>query len=96
MTVHCDYIGGGFGSKFAADRWDVLAAKMSKDLGRPVKLMLDRDLELKNAGCRPSGFVERQARGRLARAWSPSGIRTTGATGGMPAARRRRRTSCRT
>jgi xanthine dehydrogenase YagR molybdenum-binding subunit len=58
VTVHCDYIGGGFGSKFAADRWDVLAAQLSKDLGRPVKLMLDRDLELKNAGCRPSGFAD--------------------------------------
>ena len=58
VTVHCDYIGGGFGSKFAADRWDVLAAKLSRELGRPVQLMLDRDLELKNAGSRPSGFAE--------------------------------------
>ena len=58
VTVHCDYIGGGFGSKFAADRWDVMAAKLSKELNRPVKLMLDRDLELKNAGCRPSGFAD--------------------------------------
>ena len=58
VTVHCDFIGGGFGSKFAADRWGVLAAKLAKELGRPVKLMLDRDLELKIAGCRPSGFVD--------------------------------------
>ncbi len=58
VTVHCDYIGGGFGSKFAADHWDVLAAKLSKELGRPVKLMLDRDLELKNAGSRPSGYAD--------------------------------------
>jgi xanthine dehydrogenase YagR molybdenum-binding subunit len=58
VTVHCDYIGGGFGSKFAVDRWDAMAASLSKELGRPVKLMLDRDLELKNAGSRPSGFAE--------------------------------------
>ena len=58
VTVHCDYIGGGFGSKFAADTWGVLAAKLSKELDRPVKLMLDRDLELKNAGSRPSGFAD--------------------------------------
>ncbi len=58
VTVHCDYIGGGFGSKFAADHWNVLAAKLAKELGRPVKLMLDRDLELKNAGSRPSGFAD--------------------------------------
>ena len=65
VTVHCDYIGGGFGSKFAVDRWDGVAAKLSKDLGRPVKLMLDRDLELKNAGCRPVGLRRRQGGGRL-------------------------------
>jgi xanthine dehydrogenase YagR molybdenum-binding subunit len=58
VTVHCDYIGGGFGSKFAVDRWDSMAAALSKELGRPVKLMLDRDLELKNAGSRPSGYVD--------------------------------------
>jgi xanthine dehydrogenase YagR molybdenum-binding subunit len=57
VTVHCDYIGGGFGSKFAADSWGVLAAQLSKELNRPVKLMLDRDLELKIAGSRPSGFA---------------------------------------
>jgi xanthine dehydrogenase YagR molybdenum-binding subunit len=57
VTVHCDFIGGGFGSKFAADAWGVLAAQLAKDTGRPVKLMLDRDVELKTAGCRPSGFI---------------------------------------
>ena len=58
VTVHCDFIGGGFGSKFAADTWGVAAAKLAKETGRPVKLMLDRDQELKTAGCRPSGFLK--------------------------------------
>jgi xanthine dehydrogenase YagR molybdenum-binding subunit len=58
VTVHCDYIGGGFGSKFAVDTWGVKCGELAKELGRPVKLMLDRDLELKNAGCRPSGFAD--------------------------------------
>ncbi len=58
VTVHCDYIGGGFGSKFAADSWGVVCAQLAKDTGRPVKLMLDRDLELKIAGNRPSGFID--------------------------------------
>jgi xanthine dehydrogenase YagR molybdenum-binding subunit len=35
----------------------VLCAQIAKKTGRPVKLMLDRDLELKNAGTRPSGFL---------------------------------------
>lgn len=58
VTVHCDYIGGGFGSKFQVDSWGVLAAQLAKDIGRPVKLMLDRDVELKTAGCRPSGYIK--------------------------------------
>lgn len=58
VTVHCDFIGGGFGSKFAADFWGVAAAQISKSTGRPVKLMLDRDQELENAGSRPSGFIK--------------------------------------
>jgi len=57
VTVHCDFIGGGFGSKFAADTWGVVAAKIAKDTGRPVKFMLERDQELKNAGARPSGYI---------------------------------------
>jgi xanthine dehydrogenase YagR molybdenum-binding subunit len=58
VTVTCQYVGGGFGSKFAADEWGVAAAKMSKETGRPVRLMLDRATELKVAGTRPSGFAE--------------------------------------
>ena len=58
VTVNCVYIGGGFGSKFAADDWGIAAAKMSKETGRPVRLMLDRATELKIAGTRPSGFAE--------------------------------------
>jgi xanthine dehydrogenase YagR molybdenum-binding subunit len=58
VTVKCDFIGGGFGSKFAADSWGVTCAKLAKQTGRPVKLMLDRDQELKVAGCRPSGFIK--------------------------------------
>ena len=58
VEVHCDYIGGGFGSKFAADYWGVAAAKIAKQTGRPVKLMLDRDQELKLGGNRPSGYVK--------------------------------------
>ena len=60
VEVQCDYIGGGFGSKFAVDYWGIAAAKISKETGRPVKFMLDRDQELKIAGNRPSGFIKVQ------------------------------------
>lgn len=58
VEVVCDYIGGGFGSKFAADAWGTLCATMARDLKRPVKLMLTRDQELKSAGNRPSAFAK--------------------------------------
>jgi xanthine dehydrogenase YagR molybdenum-binding subunit len=53
-----DHVGGGFGSKFAADRWDITAAKLSRKAGgKPVRMMLERDSELKVAGARPSAFA---------------------------------------
>ena len=58
VGIICHYIGGGFGSKFQADEWGLACAKMSKESGRPVRLMLDRATELKIAGTRPSGFAE--------------------------------------
>lgn len=56
VEIHCDFIGGGFGSKFQADEWGIVCAKLAKEADRPVKLMLDRPTELKIAGQRPSGF----------------------------------------
>ena len=58
VDVHCDYVGGGFGSKFQPNYWGIAAAKISKKTGRPVKFMLTRDQELKIGGNRPSGFIK--------------------------------------
>lgn len=58
VDVQCEYIGGGFGSKFKPDYWGIAAAQISKQTGRPVKLMLDRRQELQIAGNRPSGFIK--------------------------------------
>jgi xanthine dehydrogenase YagR molybdenum-binding subunit len=55
VTVHTDYMGGGFGSKFSADLWGRKAAELSKKAGgRPVKMFLDRVQEHLAAGNRPS------------------------------------------
>lgn len=55
VHVHMDHIGGGFGSKFQADRWGIAAAHLSKMAGgRPVRLYLDRPDEMVIGGCRPS------------------------------------------
>lgn len=56
VHVICQHMGGGFGAKFGADLWGALAARLAKRTGRPVKVMLERDLEIALAGSRPSAF----------------------------------------
>ncbi|HWQ52665.1 MAG TPA: xanthine dehydrogenase family protein molybdopterin-binding subunit [Bryobacteraceae bacterium] len=57
IRVHQEHIGGGFGSKFGADRWDAVSALLSQKAGgKPVKLFLDRATELNIAGNRPSAY----------------------------------------
>lgn len=57
VDVRCEYIGGGFGSKFAPDTWGIAAAEISRQTGRPVKFMLTREQELQIGGNRPSGYI---------------------------------------
>ena len=84
----CQYIGGGFGSKFSPDEWGIHAAQLSKATGKPVKLMLERNMEMEAAGARPSSFaqikVAAKKDGTLA-AWDSHSWGTGGPTGtGMP------------
>ena len=58
VTVECEYIGGGFGSKFGADEWGVACAHLSRETGHPVRLHLDRATEMQIGGVRPSGFID--------------------------------------
>jgi xanthine dehydrogenase YagR molybdenum-binding subunit len=58
IHVDCQYMGGGFGSKFNYDKWGVIGALLSKQSGRPVKLFLERDVELATAGNRPSAYAK--------------------------------------
>ncbi|GAB4156405.1 MAG: xanthine dehydrogenase family protein molybdopterin-binding subunit [Planctomycetaceae bacterium] len=85
VSLTCNYIGGGFGSKFRIDEWGIAAAKMAKETGKPVKLMLDRATELKVAGTRPSGFAEitvgADANGKIL-AWDSHHWGTSGTAGG--------------
>jgi xanthine dehydrogenase YagR molybdenum-binding subunit len=58
IRLHQDHIGGGFGSKFGPDRWGIATAQISKKAsGKPVRIMLERDAELKVAGARPSAYA---------------------------------------
>ncbi len=85
VSLTCDYIGGGFGSKFAVDEWDAACAKMARETGRPVRLMLDRATELKIPGNRPSGFADvtiaGDENGRVV-AWDSHHWGTDGISGG--------------
>jgi xanthine dehydrogenase YagR molybdenum-binding subunit len=58
IHVDCQYMGGGFGSKFGVDKWGTIGAALAKQTGRPIKLMLERDLELMTAGNRPSAYAK--------------------------------------
>ncbi|HWV24729.1 MAG TPA: xanthine dehydrogenase family protein molybdopterin-binding subunit [Thermomicrobiales bacterium] len=48
------HMGGGFGSKQIAWKQDVIAALLSREAGRPIQLMLDRESESLAVGNRPA------------------------------------------
>ena len=52
-----DHIGGGFGSKFSPDEWDITGVRLSQKAGKPVKMFNERDAELMLAGARPSAYA---------------------------------------
>src|SRR5882762_4225134 len=89
IRVHQDNIGGGFGSKFSPDRWGIFTAEVSRKAGgKPVRIMLERDTELKVAGARPSAYarvkVAAKKDGTLV-AWQSNSWGTGGpGGGGMP------------
>jgi xanthine dehydrogenase YagR molybdenum-binding subunit len=53
VRVLCEYMGGGFGAKFSAGPWSIVAAKLAREARAPVKLMLTRHDEQLCAGNRP-------------------------------------------
>jgi len=89
IRVHQDHVGGGFGSKFGPDRWGIVTAKLSQKAGgKPVRMMLERDVELQVAGARPSAYakvkVAAKKDGTLV-AWQSGSWGTGGpGGGGMP------------
>jgi xanthine dehydrogenase YagR molybdenum-binding subunit len=58
IEVDCQYMGGGFGSKFGPGAWGAASVILSKKAGKPVKLLLERDLELMIGGNRPSAYAD--------------------------------------
>ena len=56
IRVITDFMGGGFGAKFGAGNFGVLATHLSKKAGAPVKLMLSRKDEHLSVGNRPNSI----------------------------------------
>jgi xanthine dehydrogenase YagR molybdenum-binding subunit len=61
VRVITQFMGGGFGSKFAPDAQGVICAKLAKLAKAPVKLMLDRKEEHLDTGNRPSASAHIRA-----------------------------------
>jgi xanthine dehydrogenase YagR molybdenum-binding subunit len=61
VRVITEFMGGGFGSKFGPDAQGIICARLAKQAGAPVKLMLDRKEEHLAGGNRPSSFSKIRA-----------------------------------
>ena len=57
VRVITEYMGGGFGAKFGAGNFGVVATALSKQTGAPVKIMLTRKQEQLSSGNRPDSRV---------------------------------------
>ena len=61
VTIHAEYVGGGFGSKFTSGAEGRAVALLAKEAGVPVKLMLDRYEEHTCTGNRPASLMQIRA-----------------------------------
>jgi xanthine dehydrogenase YagR molybdenum-binding subunit len=61
VRVITQYMGGGFGSKFGPDAQGLICARLAKEAGVPVKVMLDRKEEQLATGNRPSAYARIRA-----------------------------------
>lgn len=61
VVVHTEYMGGGFGAKLQPGVEPVAAARLAKEAGAPVKLMLDRYEEHTCVGNRPGAIIQIRA-----------------------------------
>lgn len=61
VRVICQYMGGGFGSKLQLGPEGLICARLAKQAGVPVKMMLDRKEEHLVTGNRPSAVAKVKA-----------------------------------
>ncbi len=86
VRVVTEHVGGAYGSKLSADRWDIECARLAKAAGAPVRLMLDRREEITVAGDRPSAYGEVEVGARkdgtltawMSKSWGSGGVGSAG------------------
>lgn len=61
LTVHAEFVGGGFGSKFSAGVEGLACCLLAREANAPVKLMLDRFEEHTCTGNRPAALMQVRA-----------------------------------
>jgi xanthine dehydrogenase YagR molybdenum-binding subunit len=61
VRVICEFMGGGFGSKFGPGVEGIACARLAREAKAPVKLMLDRKEEHLAVGNRPSAYAKVRA-----------------------------------
>ncbi len=61
VTIHAEFVGGGFGSKFTAGAEGRAVALLARAANAPVKLMLDRFEEHTCTGNRPASLLQFRA-----------------------------------
>lgn len=89
VTIHAEYVGGGFGSKFTMGIEGLACCLLAKLAKAPVKLMLDRFEEHTTTGNRPASLMQVRAAAKpdgtlLAFDWrSFGGVGFNGSGGGV-------------
>ncbi len=61
VTIHAEFVGGGFGSKFSAGIEGLACCVLAWEAKAPVKLMLDRFEEHTTTGNRPAALMQVRA-----------------------------------
>jgi len=73
LEVICEYMGGGFGSKFPIGVEGMVAGRLARMTGKPVKVILTRKEEYLAAGNRPSSIqkikIGCDSKGKLTAFW---------------------------
>jgi len=92
VTIHSEFVGGGFGSKFTPGDEGVALCLLAHEAKAPVKLMLDRFEEHTTTGNRPGALMQARAgvddKGKIVawdwRSWGHTGFNGGGGSVAVP------------